>query len=295
MAGKGLGTGLGALFGDSAMEPEQDKSDFLPISLIEPRQDQPRRVFDESQLSELADSIAEHGVIQPITVRPIDGGYYQIIAGERRWRAARMAGLMQVPCRIIEADDKKAMVLAMVENLQREDLNPIEEAKGYQKLIDEYGMTQARLADSVGKSRPVITNSLRLLTLPPEIISLTEEGKLSLSQARALLEVEGDREKIEIGQKAADYGLTVREISVLAAKSGKKRGKKPPEHRVSSDGVDYYAEVEKTLSNALGRKVKIICGRKKGKIEIEYYDENDFEEICSALSSAGNDMNTPKN
>ena len=293
MAGKGLGSGLGALFGDSAMEPEG--GEMIAIALIEPKEDQPRRDFDQAQLAELAESVKEHGLIQPITVRPVDGGYYQIIAGERRWRACRLAGLTQVPCRVIEADDKTAMVLAMVENLQREDLNPIEEAAGYKTLMEEYGMTQAQLAQSVGKSRPVIANSLRILTLPEDVVALVREGKLSLSQARAILEIEGDEKRSQIAAMAAEKGLTVREISSLASKKRRTGGKtKTPEHILAPDGVDYYAEVEKTLSNALGRKVKIICGRKKGKIEIEYYGEDDFEEICSALSSAGGQNGAPK-
>ena len=285
---KGLGTGLGALFGDSAMEPEKEKSDLLPISKIEPRQDQPRRFFDEAQLAELAESIKEHGVIQPITVREIDGGYYQIIAGERRWRAARLAGLFEIPAKVIEADDRTAMVLAMVENLQREDLNPIEEAKGYKVLTEEYGMTQAAVAESVGKSRPVITNAMRLLTLPEDVLKLTEEGKLSLSQARAILEIEDDELKSQIAAQAAENSLTVREISSLAGKIGRESNRKKSKRPVFPDGVDYYAEMEKSLSSALGRKVKIQWGRKKGKIEIEYYGDEDFEEICAALSSVNN-------
>ena len=285
---KGLGTGLGALFGDSAMEPEKEKSDLLPISKIEPRQDQPRRFFDEAQLAELAESIKEHGVIQPITVREIDGGYYQIIAGERRWRAARLAGLFEIPAKVIEADDRTAMVLAMVENLQREDLNPIEEAKGYKVLTEEYGMTQAAVAESVGKSRPVITNAMRLLTLPEDVLKLTEEGKLSLSQARAILEVEDDELKSQIAVQAAENSFTVREISSLAGKIGRESNRKKSKRPVFPDGVDYYAEMEKSLSSALGRKVKIQWGRKKGKIEIEYYGDEDFEEICAALSSVNN-------
>ena len=285
---KGLGTGLGALFGDSAMEPEKEKSDLLPISKIEPRQDQPRRFFDEAQLAELAESIKEHGVIQPITVREIDGGYYQIIAGERRWRAARLAGLFEIPGKVIEADDRTAMVLAMVENLQREDLNPIEEAKGYKVLTEEYGMTQAAVAESVGKSRPVITNAMRLLTLPEDVLKLTEEGKLSLSQARAILEIEDDELKSQIAVQAAENSLTVREISSLAGKIGRESSRKKSKRPVFPDGVDYYAEMEKSLSSALGRKVKIQWGRKKGKIEIEYYGDEDFEEICAALSSVNN-------
>ena len=282
---KGLGTGLGALFGDSAMEPEKEKSDLLPISKIEPRQDQPRRFFDEAQLAELAESIKEHGVIQPITVREIDGGYYQIIAGERRWRAARLAGLFEIPAKVIEADDRTAMVLAMVENLQREDLNPIEEAKGYKVLTEEYGMTQAAVAESVGKSRPVITNAMRLLTLPEDVLKLTEEGKLSLSQARAILEIEDDELKSQIAAQAAENSLTVREISSLAGKIGRESNRKKSKRPVFPDGVDYYAEMEKSLSSALGRKVKIQWGRKKGKIEIEYYSRDELERLIEIMRS----------
>ena len=285
MASKGLGAGLGALFGDSAPDRTAKEKTVISIALIEPRQDQPRKQFDEAQLSELASSISEHGVIQPITVREIDGGYYQIIAGERRWRAARMAGLDEIPVRVIEADDKTAMIYAMVENLQREDLNPIEEAKGYKTLIESYGMTQTELADTVGKSRPVITNSLRLLTLPAEVVELAEKGKLSLSQARAILEIENDVYKIEIAKKAAEFGLTVREIESLAAKLTKKPKKATDISRISPDGVDYYAEAEKTLTQKLGRKVKIACGRKKGKIEIEYYGDEDFESLYEILNA----------
>ncbi len=289
MAGKGLGAGLGALFGDSADRTEKN-SEMLPISLIEPRQDQPRQYFDEDQLAQLADSIAEHGVIQPLTVRAIDSGYYQIIAGERRWRAARMAGLTEVPVMIVEADDKKAMILAMVENLQREDLNPIEEARGYKTLIDEYKMTQSALAETVGKSRPVVTNALRLLTLPDKVIKMTEDGLLSLSQARAILEIGDDGTKLAVARLAAEDGLTVRQIGEMAAKLSKPPRKRTSRNRSFADGVDYYSEVEKKLSNALGRKVRIICGRRKGRIEIEYYNDDDFEEICNALSSLNNDI-----
>lgn len=290
MGSKGLGSGLGALFGDSAFEPEQEKTDMVPISKIEPRADQPRSIFDENQLFELSQSIKEHGLIQPITVRSIDGGYYQIIAGERRWRASRMAGLDQVPVRIIEADDKMAMVLAMVENLQREDLNPVEEARGYRTLMETYGFTQASLSEAVGKSRPVVANALRILTLPEEVLKLAEEGQLSLSQARAVLEAEGDENRIFLGKKAAQEGLTVRQITAAAAKLGKVPKIKDA-RPVGDDGVDYYAEVEKSLSGALGRRVKIQYGRKRGKIEIEYYGDEDFEAICEILRDAGKTEN----
>jgi len=284
MAGKGLGAGLGALFGDSADIKEASEKQTLPISKIEPRKDQPRQYFDEAQLSELAASIKEHGVIQPLTVREIDGGYYQIIAGERRWRASRMAGLTELPVHIIKADDKTAMIYAMVENLQREDLNPIEEAKGYKTLISSYGLTQQAAADAVGKSRPVVTNALRLLTLPEKIISYLENGELSVSQARLLLEISDENELLAIADKAVEKGLTVREISSLINKQGKVKETKG-KSRKSADGVDYYAIAEKKLSDKFGRRVKINCGRKKGKIEIEYYGDEDFEALLDVLSS----------
>ena len=282
---KGLGSGLGALFGESAMEEATGGGIYLPISKVEPRRDQPRSRFDEAALNELAGSISEYGVIQPITVRKLDGGYYQIVAGERRWRAARMAGLKEVPVRVIEADDKKAMELALVENLQREDLNPAEEARGYRALIEEYGLTQEETAARVGKSRPVIANSLRLLALPKQVLIFVEEGKLSLSQARAILAVDGDEKRIETAAKAVKGSLTVREIDALAKKLAQKPKaiKQGPEE----DAVDYVGEVEKKLSNRLGRRVKITYGSKKGKIEIEYYGSDDFEQICDALGSIG--------
>lgn len=265
------------------MEENTGGSSYLPISKVEPRRDQPRSRFDEAALNELANSISEHGIIQPITVRKLDGGYYQIIAGERRWRAARMAGLKEVPVRVIEADDKKAMELALVENLQREDLNPAEEARGYKSLIDEYGFTQEEAAVRVGKSRPVIANSLRLLTLPKQVLTFIEEGKLSLSQARAILAVDGDAKRIETAEKAVQGSFTVREINALA----KKLAQKPKiiKEEPQEDAVDYVGEVEKKLSNRLGRRVKITYGGKKGKIEIEYYGSDDFEQICAALGS----------
>lgn len=280
---KGLGTGLGALFGESAVAERAGGSVYLPISKVEPRKGQPRGRFDEAALSELAGSVTEHGVIQPITVRRLDGGYYQIIAGERRWRAARMAGLEEIPARIIEADDRKAMELALVENLQREDLNPAEEARGYKSLIEEYGLTQEETAARVGKSRPVVANALRLLALPKPVLAYIEEGRLSLSQARAILAVEGDAKRLEAAEKAVQSALTVREIAALAKRLSRKPAKKAPEP--AEDAVDYVGEVEKKLSNRLGRKVKITLGGKTGKIEIEYYGSDDFEQLCDALCS----------
>ncbi len=273
---KGLGAGLGALFGDAA---EETGGLFLPISRIEPRRGQPRTVFDEAALAELADSIREHGVIQPITVRELSGGYYQIISGERRWRASRMAGLSEIPARIIEADDKRAMEMALVENLQREDLNPAEEARGYRTLMREYGMTQEEAAKRVGKSRPVVANALRLLTLPDEALTLLEEGTLAPSAARAVLEAP-EEDRLALAEKAAAEGLTVREIEALIKKSAPraKKAKKP-----APDGVDYMAVAQDELTRALGRRVKIVSGARKSRIEIEFTDEDDFNAVYDRL------------
>lgn len=277
---KGLGMGLEALFGDTISDTAEGGNSYLPIEKIEPKPDQPRSRFDADGLAELAGSIAEHGIIQPITVRKLDGGFYQIIAGERRWRAARMAGLSEVPVRIIEADDKEAMEMALVENLQREDLNPVEEATGYKQLMSEYGMTQEQVAARVGKSRPVIANSLRILTLPKEVLWLVESGALSLSLARTVLEAEGDDARIYAAQQAAEKDMTVKELSALIKKLS--REEKPKQE---NEGVDYIAEVEKDLTQKLGRRVKIVNGRKKGRFEIEYYGEEDFERLLAALEN----------
>ena len=296
MLKKGLGKGLDMLFESAPQEDEaaaessvspQDVSE-TQLTLIEPNRNQPRRSFDPEKIDELAQSIREHGLIQPIIITPAQNGRYTIVAGERRWRAAKKAGLKTVPTVIREYSPEETAQIALIENLQREDLNPIEEAKGYKVLTEEYGMTQAAVAESVGKSRPVITNAMRLLTLPEDVLKLTEEGKLSLSQARAILEIEDDELKSQIAVQAAENSLTVREISSLAGKIGRESNRKKSKRPVFPDGVDYYAEMEKSLSSALGRKVKIQWGRKKGKIEIEYYGDEDFEEICAALSSVNN-------
>ena len=281
MAGKGLGIGLEALFGAAAIEENTGDGTYLPIAKIEPRKDQPRSKFDEAALMELSESIREHGLLQPITVREIDNGYYQIVAGERRWRASRMAGLAQVPVRIIEADDKTAMELALVENLQRENLNPIEEANGYQTLLQEYHLKQEEIAQRVGKSRPVIANSLRLLALPKEVLSLVEDGTLSLSHARIILELKEESERITAAKAVVEKGLTVRQLTSIIKKAEK--GKEPSKRELPNDEVDYLGEVEKRLAKMLGRKVKIVEGQKKGRIEIEYYGDDDFEQLCAAL------------
>ena len=276
---KGLGTGLGALFGD---EPDVIPSDTLPISRVEPRTGQPRTVFDEPALQELSESIAAHGVLQPITVRKLDSGYYQIIAGERRWRAARMAGLTEVPVRIIEADDRKAQELALVENLQRENLNPMEEAKGFRALMDDFGLTQEAVSLSVGKSRPAVANALRLLALPDAVADMLENGSISSGHARALLPIEDAHLQLETAKQIVEKGLSVRQTEALVAsllKGPKKKADKDP------NAIDYAAVMGAQLGQLLGRKVNIVDGRKKGRIELEYYGADDREALLHALMS----------
>lgn len=280
---KGLGKGLGALLGESAMQSAPQQSPLLlPLQKIEPNRLQPRRNFDEEELSALADSIRQHGVIQPLTVRLLDSGYYQIIAGERRWRAARLAGLREVPVVVIEADDKKAMELALIENLQRSDLTPIEEARGYQQLIGEYGLTQEQVADRVSKSRPAVANAMRLLSLPEELVSLVEEGKLTAGHARALLSLKDTRQQLAVAQKVINLQLSVRQTEAMCKKLSK--AVKAPEPKPVE--VDYLAECEKTLSRRLGRGVRIVSGKRKGKIELEYYGQEDLQRLYEALARA---------
>ncbi len=279
MGKKGLGTGLGALFGE---EPEVIQTDTLPISRVEPRSGQPRTVFDEPALQELSESIGQHGVLQPITVRPLEGGYYQIIAGERRWRAARMAGLAEIPARIVEADDQKAQELALVENLQRENLNPLEEARGFRSLMEDFGLTQDAVAMSVGKSRPAVANALRLLALPQEISSLLESGQLTSGHARALLPIEDPVLQLQAARQVVEKGLSVRQTEALAAalmKAPKQQKVKDP------SAVDYAAVMSAQLGQALGRKVNIVDGRRRGRIELEYYGADDREALLNALLS----------
>ena len=282
-ANKGLGKGLGALLGESAMQPSTQQSPLLlPLQKIEPNRLQPRKSFNEEELASLADSIRQHGVIQPLTVRLLDTGYYQIIAGERRWRAARMAGLREVPVVIIEADDKKAMELALIENLQRADLTPIEEARGYQQLIGEYGLTQEQVADRVSKSRPAVANAMRLLSLPDELLSMVESGKLSAGHARALLSIKDERQQLAVAQKVVNLQLSVRQTEAMCKKLLKAEQKPEPK----PVEVDYLAECEKTLTRCLGRGVKIVSGKRKGKIELEYYGQEDLQRLYEALSGS---------
>ena len=278
---KGLGKGLGALLGDFMEEPaENSPYQLLPIYKVEPNRDQPRQDFDEEELQALADSIVEHGIIQPLTVRQLDSGYYQIIAGERRWRAARMANLSEVPAVIIEADDKKAMELALIENLQRQDLNPVEEALGYQSLIDEYGMTQEEAAKRVGKSRPAVANALRLLTLCPGVLEKLRTGELTAGHARAVLQLKTEKKQMEAAQKIAALGLSVRQAELLCKNMSAESKPEPVEAPLA---VDYVAECEKSLSKHLGRGVKIVNGKRKGRFELEFYGQEDLQVLLDAL------------
>ena len=277
---KGLGKGLGALLGDFTEEPlEKSAYQLLPIYKVEPNPDQPRHDFDEEELQALADSITVHGIIQPLTVREMPNGYYQIIAGERRWRAARMANLSDVPAVIIEADDKKAMELALIENLQRQDLNPLEEALGYQTLMNEYGLTQEEAAGRVGKSRPAVANALRLLGLCPEVQERVRKGELSAGHARAILQLKSEKKQQEAAQKIVALGLSVRQAELLC----KNMSKKPTPQKKEVFAVDYVAECEKSLSKHLGRGVKIVNGKRKGRFELEFYGQEDLQNLLDAL------------
>ena len=282
-ANRGLGKGLGALLGDAALKADTSDSLYLPISQIEPYGNQPRKYFDEAALHDLADSIREHGILQPLTVRKLSSGYYQIIAGERRWRAARIAGLQQVPAIVIEADDRKMTELALIENLQREDLNPIEEAEGYKSLMENYQMTQEEAAARVGKSRSAVANSLRLLGLCADVRKLLESGKLSGGHARALLPLKADAQK-QAAAAVIEHGLSVRQTEALAKKlSGKKKEKTATAEELLSESYGKIAAQE--LSSALGRTCRIVSGRKKGRVELEYYGIDDLNDLLEELAA----------
>ena len=285
MKAKGLGTGLGALFGDAAIEDTPSDFEYLQLQRVEPRPDQPRSVFEQEKIDELTDSIREHGVLSPLTVRSAGDGYYQIITGERRWRAARAAGLTEVPARIIVADDKKAMELAMVENLQREDLSPIEEARGYKALIDDFAMTQEDVSQKVSKSRPAIANALRLLSLPAELIELVGNGELNAGSARALLALKCNDKMLAAAHTVISSNLSVREVESLVKKLNRS---KPEPAKKSGTEVDYVLEAQNQLTKALGRRVIIKHGRNKGIVEIEYHDQCDFDALFDTLSTARN-------
>ena len=282
---KGLGIGLDALFGSNNFDEAESELLHLPISKVEPRLEQPREYFDENALQELADSIAQYGLIQPITVRKLNTGYYQIIAGERRWRASRLAGLTEVPVRVIEADDRRTAELALVENLQREDLNPIEEAKGYRTLIEEYGLTQEEAAKSVGRSRPAITNAMRLLSLSAPVLEMVEKGELSAGHARALVPINDERLQWEAANEVKNKNLSVRKTEQLAARLTREpKAEKPANDPLA---VDYSAEVSNQLTAALGRRVRLVDGKKTGRVEIEFYGADDREALIALLQSAG--------
>ena len=277
---KGLGKGLGALLGEDYMDSAQEKSSLLlPISQVESCASQPRKSFDPEALSDLADSIRQHGVIQPLTVRKLSSGYYQIIAGERRWRAAKMAGLREIPAVVIEADDRKAMELAMIENLQREDLNPIEEAEGYKTLTEQYGLTQEETAERVGKSRSAVANAMRLLHLSPAVRALVEDGKLSGGHARALLSLPPKTQEAA-AQQILKSDLSVRQTELLVKKLMQAKPESPAPTALS---VNYAEEAARELSTRIGRPCKIITGRKKGRIELEYYGVDDLNDLIDAL------------
>ena len=282
----GLGRGLDALFADNSIEEIASTSAVkLKIMDIEPNRDQPRKIFDEDALAELADSIAKHGVIQPLLVRPMPDGSYQLVAGERRWRASRLAGLTEVPVVIKELSDDEAMALALIENLQREDLNAIEEAQGIKALMDTLSLTQDEAAERVGKSRPAVANALRLLKLPDSVIALVSDGKLSPGHARALLGFKDEQDIIETADLIIEKGLTVRDVEKLV----KKRNKEPKAEKPAARRASYYDEVELALTDFLGRKVKVGTkpGKESGVLEIDFFDKDDLTRLADALKSLG--------
>lgn len=275
----GLGKGLGALMLENNTD-SMVSTDTLAVNDIIPNKEQPRKTFDEAALQELADSIKQHGVLQPLLVRPLTTGGYQLVAGERRWRASRLAELKEVPVIIKELSDTEAMEIAIIENLQREDLNPIEEAEGLQALIDKCGFTQEEVATSVGKSRPAITNALRLLRLPGEVRQMTKDGDISAGHARALLAFDNEPMMLECAKQIVDKKLTVRDVEKMA--------KRPKTSKIKSSGGrardSFYDEVELALSDALGTKVKVYNGRNKGTLEIEFYTLDDLKNIANAIA-----------
>lgn len=284
---KGLGRGLCALLGDTALQMEENAADPARISIykIEPNPLQPRKQFDELELQALADSITANGLIQPLALRRLPNGYYQIIAGERRWRACRLAGLEEVPAVILEADDQKAMELALIENLQRQDLNPVEEALGYQSLMQDYALTQEQVAQQVGKSRPAIANALRLLQLPEEILDVLASGALSAGHARALLQLQDAHLQAIAAQKITALDLSVRQAERLCKQMSHEAAPKAEPEAAAPLEVDYIAECEAALSRQLGRGVKIINGKRKGRFELEFYGQEDLQRLLELLSA----------
>ncbi len=286
-AKKGLGGGLSNLFGDDAAASlsengAADSITQLPLTKIERNPNQPRKKFDQQALEELAESIRLHGVITPITVRHGEkDGYYQIIAGERRWRAARLAGLKEIPAMVLEASEGEVMELALIENLQRQDLNPIEEAEGYDRLMQQFGLTQEEIANRVVKSRSAVANALRLLGLPDEVRTMVADGKLSGGHARAVLAVSDEDKRVEAARQMV--GMSVRQAEALAKRLNKKPSVKPPQPEAFS--VDYVADVEKELESVLGRKISIQQGKNSGQLTLEYYGADDLERLIEALRS----------
>lgn len=282
---KGLGKGLGALFSESpelSLEQPDSGPNTLPIQKIEPNPNQPRQDFDPEALEDLANSIRDHGLIQPITVRPTESGYYQIIAGERRWRASRMAGLTEVPVNILEADDQTAAELALIENLQREDLNPVEEARGYETLIETYGLTQEGVADILSVSRPAVANTLRLLKLPEAVLNLVEIGALSAGHARALITLESEALQVQAANQITRQQLSVRQTELLVKRLKRQA---PEEPAADPLAVDYYRECEVNLTRQLGRKVKIRKGKNGGTFQLDYYGDEDLQQLIEGLQT----------
>ncbi len=283
----GLGRGLGALMGEAALETEQEGVSKLPLSKVQPNTQQPRKNFDPESLADLAESIRQHGLIQPICVRLLSSGYYQIVSGERRWRAAHDAGLEEIPVVIIEADDRKVMELSLIENLQREDLNAMEEAQGYLTLMQDFGMTQEAVSKRVGKSRSAVANAVRLLSLPEDLRELVEQDKLTAGHARAVLSVQDDQARHALAEKILSDGLSVRQAEELAKKlSGREELPKSAEKKASDPlDVDYAALAARELAEHLGRKVKIVAGKRKGRLELEYYGNDDLNDLLDALKT----------
>lgn len=273
----GLGNGLDALFAENAVE-EQGKTVAIRISEIEPNRAQPRKQFDEAALGDLAASISQHGVLQPLLVRPLPSGRYSLVAGERRWRAARMAGLTEVPVVIREMTDQEAAELALIENLQREDLNPMEEAIGYRTLMDSYGMTQEEAAQAVNKSRPAVANALRLLNLPDELAAMVHSGTLSAGHARTLLSFESKEEQLAAAKATVEQDLSVRALEKMA-----KAARKPRSERVAERRDSFYNEVEMILSEKMGRKVRVQPKGEGGTLQLEFYGKDDLTELANRL------------
>ena len=280
MAKGGLGAGLDSLFSENSSEVQIKKT--LRIAEIEPNRDQPRKNFSDEAITALAESIREHGMLQPILVRPISTGGYQIVAGERRWRAARMLGLDEIPVNIRELSDTETMQIAIIENLQRENLNPVEEANGYIELIEKYGMTQEQVAKMVGRSRSAVANAVRLLTLPKRVLKMLENGELSAGHAKALLGFDDEEMIIAIANRAADGGMTVRQVERLAQKSAEaaEEAERKSEKRIDN----YFVEMELSLNERLGRKVKVDYSKNKGVLILEFYDKEDLAALAEKLA-----------